>query len=220
MTRRQDRLRIVDEPENIPLGVSQAIKEELAKPGGLALALAGLAASLVTVFVLPEWKVPAAWPVTLAVVFIAAIWIVTSALRQCVERATSLAKRRVTYLPKVVHAMLTPGQEDELILLLEANRLFGQFMLVSIYYDDERGFEVLVGSGEVGNVQSNGAIQIVVSGWEEPYQHLRRAVIEQTLGTLPRLLVRPAPAAAPGMGALAVYELLSRNETLRRPGNG
>jgi len=206
----------VEEPPTIPASVRQAIAAEFKKPGGLALVFVGIALALVTIFVLPEWKVPAAWPVTLLILMVAYLSISASAIRGVIAVNTTLAK--AAHLPRVIRAMQNPGDGDELILLLQPNRLFGQFMLVSIYFEDERGFELSVGSGEVTNVQSDGAIQITVQMWEEPYQNVRRALVEQNADTLGRLLVRPAPTALPG--SALVNALLSRNETLRRPGNG
>lgn len=90
--------------------------------------------------------------------------------------------------------MIAPTTDNEIIILLEKNRLFGQAMIVSIYYEDERGFELYVASGTVTNIQSNGLIQITIVSWQTPYEHIRSRITAQQADSLHRLLVRPAPA--------------------------
>jgi hypothetical protein len=141
------RLAVVDEQTDIPPTGRRAVLAELERPGSLALLFMATALSLVTIFVLPEWKLPAAWPATILVLAVTFAWIALSSLRRTLRRARALSAKvdaleQQSHLPRVFRAMLNPGQDEELILLLRPNRLFGQFMIVSIYYQDERGFEL------------------------------------------------------------------------------
>jgi hypothetical protein len=159
-----------------------------------------MALSLVPIFVIEDWKLPGQWTVTVAVIAIVTTTWTVSALRHALSKL-SASQREISRLeaeaqphaPKVVYATSNPTGENELILLLEPNRLFGQSMLVSIYYEDERGFEQLVAAGRVANVQTNGKIQIGVTSWVPAQDELRRHISGQDASRLARLLVRPAP---------------------------
>jgi hypothetical protein len=182
-----------------PTNVWAALKEQLIKPGGLALAFTGLALGLVAYFVLPDWKISAQAILAVIIVAVASIWVCLTALNDALACTMDLSGRLdeavagVRYAPKVLHAMSDPSDEGTLLLLIEANRLFGQSMLVSLYYEDERGFELLVGAGKVANVQTNGMIQISVTAWQEAHLAVRRWLVGQESGKIERLLVRPAP---------------------------
>jgi hypothetical protein len=164
-----------------------AIAAQLKGRDSLTLLFMATALSLISIFLLPEWKVPVAWAVTIGVLCLSALWLALSALRNALADAQ-------TRLPAVLQALELPGDEGALTLLLEPNELFGVFTLVSIFYASEDGFEMLVGHGEVKNVQKNGKIQIGVESWEEPYASLRNSVKEQNTKELARLLVRPSVA--------------------------
>lgn len=181
------------------INIGTEFLEQLKAPGGLALAFSGLALSLVSIYVLPDWKISVQSLITTSILFFAALWIFRSICKSLIHRlllaeeniASSLNNSRSS--PKVVQAMSHPNNELGLILLLESNRLFGQSMLVSIYFEDSRGFELLVGSGTVANVQTNGLIQISVTGWEEGHIDIKREIVAQNAEKVERLLVRPAP---------------------------
>jgi hypothetical protein len=194
----------VTAPLHDQTGSWQPILDQLRKPGGLALSFLGLVLGLVTVFVLPQWQVPFQWLAAVIILWLAYLWISQAALREAgreirmareAEREAA-ADRSRSLEPKIIQAMINPSGENELILLLQPNRLFGQSMLVSIYYEDERGFELLVASGRVSNVQTNGLIQITVGTWEVSHDDVRRSIVAQQGDKLSRLLVRPAPTTS------------------------
>lgn len=178
----------------------QPILNQLRKPGGLTLGFAGVALSLITIFVLPQWDVPVQWLTAVVILWLMHMWIAHAALRSTsLEVKVARAAEQQAILdqsrsvgPKIIQAMSNPAYESEVILLLQPHRLFGQSMVVSIYYEDERGFELLVAEGRVSNVQSNGLIQITVTTWETSHDDIRRSIVGPASDKLDRLLVRPA----------------------------
>lgn len=196
---------MVQDGESYPDSATGAFLQELKSPGSLALLFLATTLSLVTVFVLPEWKVPAQWPAIIAVLWASFAWLAASALRRSVHDAGEarreherLAALPEMHSPAVITAMQMPGQDGELVLLLQPNRLFGQSMLVSIYHEDDRGFEILVANGLVTSVQGNGRLQVTVNGWEQAYEHVKRQVLDKTDAALRALIVRPAPTTVHG----------------------
>jgi hypothetical protein len=201
-----------------PTTVKAALREQLIRPGGLALGFAAIGLALVAYFVLPSLKVPAQALVATLIVGAGYVWVSGAALHEALVRERGLGVKLTDalagnrYAPKVQQAMPSPSDETSLMLLLEPNRLFGQSMLVSLYYEDERGFELLVGSGQVANVQTNGMIQITVTAWEEAYADVKRGILAQENGKIERLLVRPAPTTQshiePALSELALLASL------------
>jgi len=169
-----------------------AVAEELKSPGSLALLFMTTVLGLVTAFVLPEWKLPAAWPAIIAVVGVAAVWICVGALRTALARGYEAHLAGKVSLPLVVQALLTPGDEGTIILLLEPNSLFSVSTLVSIFYQNDEEFEILVAHGEVINVQGNGKIQVEIGGWEQAYTDIRDMVAQQNYKELKKLIIKPS----------------------------
>lgn len=195
--------------------IRTALLEQVVKPGGLALGFAGISLGLISYFILPEWLLSAQAFVALAILAVAYFWIANAALRQALAREADarirledIASQSTAFAPKIIQSMQT--ENDNVILLLEPNRLFGQSMLVTVYYEDERGFELIVGSGSVINAQTNGLIQIGVSAWEEAYLHVKRLIVERDPDVLCRLLVRPAPTSQADLNSLLSHEAALR----------
>ena len=170
------------------------------------------ALALVTIFVLPEWKTPAAWPVAIATLALTLIWLLTSALSRAVAARKVAESRPQIALPRVITSR-SVSSNNSIIFLLEPNRLFGQSMLVSIYYEDERRFEVFVASGVVINVQTNGYLQIEATDWENSYGQLRQELLDRDERALRGLIIRPAPKAdsGPMWGERILREVISSN---------
>lgn len=190
----------MDASKSIAKNAGQALIDQALKPGGLALTFAGLALALVSFFVMPEWRLPAQSFAGILIIWASSIWLGRAALKDALETARrergekeALALQSQPHGPSVLQAMLNPSDEQDLILLLQPSRLFGQSMLVSIYFEDERNFELLVASGRVANVQTNGLIQISVIEWKNTFSEVKRSVVGQSPDVLSRLLVRPAP---------------------------
>ncbi len=173
---------------------------ELKQPGSLALLFMATTLTLVSVFVLPDWKWPAQWPVIICVLWATFAWLSFSAIGSLGAKLTvceaDLQQARSAPnqgAPAVVTAMEMLSEDKELILLLQPNRLFGQSMLVSIYHEDGNGFEIFLGDGTVSSIQGNGRLQIRVNAWEPAYEHIRQQIIKTDDETLKSLIVRPAP---------------------------
>ncbi len=199
---------------------------EVKQPGSLALLFMATALSLVSIFVLPDWKWPAQWPVIICVLWATFAWLSFSAigslgtrLKICeadLQHARSAPNQGV---PAVVKAMQMLSEDKELILLLQPNKLFGQSMLVSIYHEDGNGFEIFLGDGTVSSIQGNGRLQIRVNSWEPAYEHIRQQMIKTDDETLKSLIVRPAPTDGRTMTDLqrklfeSFIETAARNQT-------
>ncbi|MBC7496760.1 MAG: hypothetical protein H7243_06315 [Sphingomonadaceae bacterium] len=173
---------------------TQPLLDQLKKPGGLALGFVGVVLALVALFVLPQWSISAQWLAGTMTLSLGYVWISQAAIRELSENLNAVAKRNDTSEPRVIQVMIAPTTDSEIIILLEKSRLFGQAMIVSVYYEDERGFELYVASGTVTNIQSNGLIQITIGSWQSPYEYIRSRIIAQQADGLHRILVRPAPA--------------------------
>lgn len=199
---------------------------ELKKPGSLALLFMATGLSLVSVFVLPDWKLPAQWPVIIGVLWVTFAWLSFSAvssteteLKRCESDLKEARLAPNSQSPAVVTSMQMPSEDKELILLLQPNRLFGQSMLVSIYSEDGNGFEILLGDGTVSSIQGNGRLQIRVNAWELAYEHIKQKVIQRDDETLKSLIVRPAPTDGRTMTDLqrkifeSFIETAARNQT-------
>lgn len=189
----------MDRPPEASPTVRSALATELKKSGSLALLFMATALSVVPALAAPEWKLPIVWPLTALIFGIAYFWISSGALREQIEavqtrdeRIKNLEAQPNLQMPKVVRALLDTNGDSGLLLLLRPNKLFGQSMMVSIYFEDERGLELLVGSGSVANIQMNGFIQISVSEWQEPHGDIRQRLIEQNQETFDRIMVKPA----------------------------
>ncbi|MBU0556676.1 MAG: hypothetical protein KKD64_15385 [Alphaproteobacteria bacterium] len=189
----------MDEPTDPAESAHAALIGEVKKPGSLALLFMATSLSVISIFNLPDIKIPVVWLVTLLILWLTYIWISTAALRTQATRISSqisrialLESQSNLQLPKVIRAMKDPYSDTEILLLLRPNQLFGQSMLVSIYFEDERGLELLVGDGSVGNIQTNGLIQISVNRWQEAHDDVRQKIIEQNQSTIERLMVKPA----------------------------
>lgn len=201
------------------------ITDEMAKPGGLALGFFGATLSIVAIFILPQWTVPAQWLVVSLIILLGTFWLAASAIQEigsrlseALDKIRRLEDAGASRSPRVIQSMIDPDNKDEVILLLEPNRLFGQAMLVSIYYESDRKFELLVAQGKVSNVQTNGLIQISVSKWEESHSDIKLNIFSQNSLALSQLLVRPAPTTGNGVEQSNIF-LSALLENLNRTNN-
>lgn len=182
------------------------VLEELREPGGIALAFASIGLTLVAIFFSPEQELPLQWLLALGVLASAYITLTHTVIRKQTKRHheiivtlnEAIEENRIG-LPKVLRAIKNPQVDDETILLLEGNRLFGQSMLVSIYFEDEDRYEMLVGGGRVQSSQMNGLLQIAVDTWMEAHSDVRDGVRAGRQDYIGRLLVRPAPTTQSDM---------------------
>lgn len=189
----------MDTPQEPPDGALKAIAIEMKRPGSLALLFMATALTLVSNLSLPDVKILLIWPLTISVILISYIWLTCSVIRSLIASVKNISSEIAVLknqpnlqLPKVVNAFVDPATDEGLILLLKPNQIFGQSMLVSVYYEDERDLELLVANGSVANVQMNGYIQIAIQSWQEAHLDVRRKVLDKNEGTITRLMVKPA----------------------------
>ena len=102
-------------------------------------------------------------------------------------------------LPRVIHSRKGTGgfKNNGVICLLEESTLFNHGIAVSFYFKDSAGFEVLIGTGIVINVQDDRRIQVglrwVKKGQEDAVDELQ----SNNADALQRLIVKPYVQAFP-----------------------
>lgn len=175
------------------------VKAALVEPSGVALGLAGVGLSLTTVFVVPDATLPVQWTVAIGVMTSVYVTLCHKVIRTQASNLTLVKKelseeqnRNSARTPKVLRAIKDPQNEEETVLLVEGNPLFGVSMLTSIYFEDPEGFEMLIANGVVQSAQSNGLLQILVSEWLSPYADLKDKVRAGADEPLKRLIIRPS----------------------------
>lgn len=164
-------------------GVWQHIGETMAKRSKLPAWLLTFVVSLLPIYVAPNLKVSALWIAPVCLVIIYTLWISFAATQDALDRANE------DRLPSVVSVH---SQGNVRILLLQASKLYGQGMGVSIYHEEQTGFELFVADGRVRNIQDNGLIQVEITRWEAPDQGLLDRLIRQESGTMQQIMVKPA----------------------------
>jgi hypothetical protein len=150
--------------------------------------VAGLALPLSVVLWLAE---PTAQvPASVVIVFST---MVLGILVTLLHMAYSAVQELSNPIPRVVHARKGEGAFSDcpVVCLLEESELFSQGFSVSFYYRDNAGFEILVGVGQVLNIQDDRRILVGLlwpaRGQDETVTRLR----ENNFQVLERLRVKP-----------------------------
>jgi hypothetical protein len=151
------------------------------------LGLLGFVASILA------WAFAGQTPIPLVVVFVIitiallAIATLIRALRTALEEYQRV-KQNV--IPKILRVQ--KDANNNIQCLLEASDLFAVQMMVSFYYTDEDGFEVLIGKGFVKNVQSDQKIQIILDQPEASYQNVLDGLANNDPKIIQKIKVRPS----------------------------
>ncbi len=122
--------------------------------------------------------------VTLSVLIIATL---VRALQKALEE---YAKMKQSMIPKILRVQKDANNNIE--CLLEASDLFAAQLMISFYYTDEDGFEVLIGEGFVKNVQSDQKIQTVLDQPEAGYQNVLDRLANNEDKIIQRIKVKPS----------------------------
>ena len=122
--------------------------------------------------------------VTLSVLIIATL---VRALQKALEE---YAKMKQSMIPKILRVQKDANNNIE--CLLEASNLFAAQLMISFYYTDEDGFEVLIGEGFVKNVQSDQKIQTVLDQPEAGYQNVLDRLANNEDKIIQRIKVKPS----------------------------
>lgn len=103
-------------------------------------------------------------------------------------------EQRITQqlIPKILSAKKYNILERAGILcLLNQSELFSIGILISCYYRDNEGFEFLIGTGQVINIQEDGKIQALVDLPVSAYQDILNKLANNDSQVINRILVKP-----------------------------
>jgi hypothetical protein len=113
-----------------------------------------------------------------------------TAIKLELEIANQNNKKRL--IPKIISARHYPIQGYPRILcLLEESILFSQNILVSCYYTDNDGFEIIIASGSVINIQEDRKIQVLIDEFVDDYQDILEKLANNDRQILPKVLIKP-----------------------------
>ncbi|MEM8719917.1 MAG: bZIP transcription factor [Cyanobacteria bacterium P01_G01_bin.39] len=95
-------------------------------------------------------------------------------------------------IPKILSARKYEIMEREGILcLLERSELFSIGIFVSCYYKDEDGFELLIGTGTIINIQGDGKIQALIDRPTSGYQDILNKLANNDSQITSRVVIKP-----------------------------
>ena len=80
---------------------------------------------------------------------------------------------------------------NRILCLLEPSDLFSFGTLVSIYYINPEGFEILIGLGEVINIQDDKKIQVLISDYYNPNREIIEKLSMNNATILKKILIKP-----------------------------
>ena len=153
----------------------------------LVLGFLGFVASLLA------WVFAGQTPIPLVVLFVIITMAILAIATLCKALQTALEEyHRVkqNIIPKILRVQ--KDANNNIQCLLEASNLFAAQLMISFYYTDEDGFEVLIGEGVVKNVQSDQKIQTVLDQPEAGYQNVLDRLANNEDKIIQRIKVKPS----------------------------
>ena len=151
------------------------------------LGLLGFVASVLA------WAFAGQTPIPLVVLFVIITMAILAIATLCKALQTALEEyHRVkqNIIPKILRVQ--KDANNNIQCLLEASNLFAAQLMISFYYTDEDGFEVLIGEGFVKNVQSDQKIQTVLDQPEAGYQNVLDRLANNEDKIIQRIKVKPS----------------------------
>lgn len=153
--------------------------------GSVAATIIGTATGVASLVFLPDSTVRLGW-LLLAVIL---LMVATSIFYAAVKKALN---EGLNPLPAVISCYVPEDSTQPTILMSSPSELFGVSSLVSVYYENDTGFEILLAHGYVNSVQRNGNIQVAVENWEEGHPDVRSDIQKSKREELQRLIVKPS----------------------------
>jgi hypothetical protein len=101
---------------------------------------------------------------------------------------------RIPGLPKVLYATnsVSLATSIQLICLLEPSEMFSYGLQVGFYYQNEDGFEVLVGIGHVINIQDDKRVQVGLTRTSLGQERTVELIAQNTKSIVERVRVKPS----------------------------
>jgi hypothetical protein len=139
------------------------------------------------------WFVSAQTPIPLVVVFViitVALFAIATLIRALRTALEEYQKVKQSVIPKILRVQ--KDANNNIQCLLEASDLFAAQLMISFYYTDEDGFEVLIGEGFVKNVQSDRKIQAILDQPEAGYQKILDKLVNNDFKIIQEVRIRPS----------------------------
>ena len=153
----------------------------------LVLGFLGFVASLLV------WAFAGQTPIPLVVLFVIitiAILVIATLITALQTALEEYQRVKQNIIPKILRVQ--KDANNNIQCLLEASNLFAAQLMISFYYTDEDGFEVLIGEGVVKNVQSDQKIQTVLDQPEAGYQNVLDGLANNDDTIIQRIKVKPS----------------------------
>jgi hypothetical protein len=116
-----------------------------------------------------------------------AFLILINALNTSLQEYKKLKRRNI---PSILFIQKEPNTSS-VICLLEYSELFAHDMMVSAYYTNASGFEVLVAVGFIKNIQSDGKIQIILDQPIPSYQDIFEQLVSNNKSIIDKTIIKP-----------------------------
>lgn len=174
--------RTLESPERSLLG---ELGYSFTRLQSLILALVGIIASIVVWWAAPDVTVQIGWLWITLIVASVMIWLL-------IDVARRLLGRQARFLPIVVTSLPSNGLTERPILILQPSELFGHGSLVTVFYVDDNGIELQVGSGYVVTIQTDRQIQVELTHWAAAHVGVLDGIKATSRDVLKRLLVKPS----------------------------
>ena len=106
------------------------------------------------------------------------------------EELQKIAQTRL--IPKILLADNRQINDTSgIFCLLEKSELFSYNIVVSCYYTDDGGVDVIIGVGSVINIQENGKIQIFINDYNNDYRDVLDKLANNDRQILSKVLIKP-----------------------------
>ena len=139
------------------------------------------------------WKIPPNTPISvywLVLILIVAILVMAICLKAANTAFEEYQKLRRRNIPGILFVQKDPNT-NSIICLLEYSELFAHDMVVSAYYTNASGFEVLMAVGFIKNIQSDGKIQIVLDQPIPSYQDIFELLVNNNKSIIDKTIIKP-----------------------------
>ena len=95
-------------------------------------------------------------------------------------------------IPKIISVRKYQiSQAEGILCLLERSQLFSIGIFVSCYYKDNEGFELLIGTGKIINIQGDGKIQALIDAPASGHQDILEKLADNNYKISSRVVIKP-----------------------------
>jgi hypothetical protein len=135
----------------------------------------------------PNTPTPVYWIVLILIIAILIISICLKATNTAFEEYQKLRRRNI---PSILFVQKEQNT-GFIICLLEYSELFAQDMMISAYYTNKDDIEILIATGFIKNIQSNGKIQVILDQAIPGYQEIIEKFIKNDKSIIDKTIIKP-----------------------------